>query len=100
MAVPTSGPVLRVRSVLLTSGTLSPLSSFADELGLPFAHQLENPHVIRRAPFFVFDPIEPLISTSGAGADQATAPHGNYQIVEFWSVFHHFDGDSALTCDN
>ena len=35
---------------------------------------VENPHVIRRAPFFVFDPIEPLISTSGAGADQATAP--------------------------
>ena len=35
-----------VRSVLLTSGTLSPLGSFADELGLPFAHRLENPHVI------------------------------------------------------
>ena len=37
----------QARSVLLTSGTLSPLSSFADELGLPFAHQLENPHVIQ-----------------------------------------------------
>ena len=36
-----------VRSVLLTSGTLSPLSSFADELGLPFVHRLENPHVIQ-----------------------------------------------------
>jgi hypothetical protein len=35
-----------VRSVLLTSGTLSPLSSFALELGIPFAHQLENPHVV------------------------------------------------------
>ena len=35
-----------VRSVLLTSGTLSPLGSFADELGLPFEHRLENPHVI------------------------------------------------------
>ena len=35
-----------VHSVLLTSGTLSPLDSFADELGLPFAHKLENPHVI------------------------------------------------------
>jgi len=35
-----------VRSVLLTSGTLSPLSSFALELGIPFAQRLENPHVI------------------------------------------------------
>ena len=35
-----------VRSVLLTSGTLSPLGSFADELGLPFEYKLENPHVI------------------------------------------------------
>lgn len=37
-----------VRSILLTSGTLSPLSSFADELGIPFPPQyrLENPHVI------------------------------------------------------
>lgn len=35
-----------VRSVLLTSGTLSPLSSFALELGIPFAHQLENPHIV------------------------------------------------------
>ena len=32
--------------MLLTSGTLSPLNSFADELGLPFAQRLENPHVI------------------------------------------------------
>ncbi|KDD73124.1 DEAD2 domain-containing protein, partial [Helicosporidium sp. ATCC 50920] len=37
---------LSVRSVLLTSGTLSPLGSFAAELGLPFRHRLENPHVI------------------------------------------------------
>lgn len=37
---------LGVRSVLLTSGTLSPLGSFAAELGLPFPTRLENPHVI------------------------------------------------------
>ena len=35
-----------VRSVLLTSGTLSPLASFAHELQIPFRVQLENPHVI------------------------------------------------------
>lgn len=35
-----------VRSLLFTSGTLSPLPSFAAELGITFAHRLENPHVI------------------------------------------------------
>jgi regulator of telomere elongation helicase 1 len=37
---------LKVRSLLLTSGTLSPLDSFAHELKLPFPIRLENPHVI------------------------------------------------------
>ncbi|KAI5070881.1 hypothetical protein GOP47_0013132 [Adiantum capillus-veneris] len=37
---------LGVRSVILTSGTLSPLNSFALELKLPFLVRLENPHVI------------------------------------------------------
>ena len=37
---------MHVRSVLLTSGTLSPLDSFAHELQLPFRISLENPHVI------------------------------------------------------
>ena len=37
---------LKVRCVLLTSGTLSPLDSFAQELQLEFPISLENPHVI------------------------------------------------------
>ena len=36
----------KIRSFLLTSGTLSPLSSFAAELQLNFPITLENPHVI------------------------------------------------------
>lgn len=36
----------KVRSVILASGTLSPLTSFAHELQLPFGYQLENTHVI------------------------------------------------------
>ncbi|XP_073396887.1 regulator of telomere elongation helicase 1 homolog isoform X3 [Physcomitrium patens] len=35
-----------VRSVILTSGTLAPLESFAIELNLAFDVRLENPHVI------------------------------------------------------
>ncbi len=37
---------MQVRSILLTSGTLSPLDSFAHELGLAFPVRLENGHVI------------------------------------------------------
>ena len=37
------------RSVVLTSGTLSPLDSFAKELGIPFVVRLEAPHVINPA---------------------------------------------------
>jgi fanconi anemia group J protein len=36
----------RARSVILTSGTLSPMDSFASELGVPFSIQLEAGHVI------------------------------------------------------
>jgi Fanconi anemia group J protein len=39
-------PLRRARCTLLTSGTLSPLSSFACELGVPFEVNLEASHVI------------------------------------------------------
>ena len=39
---------LRVRSILVTSGTLSPLASYGLELGLPFKHTLENEHIITK----------------------------------------------------
>ncbi|XP_077502103.1 regulator of telomere elongation helicase 1 homolog [Amblyomma americanum] len=42
-----------VRCIILTSGTLSPLSSFAAELGIPFPVQLENPHVIKEEQIYV-----------------------------------------------
>lgn len=35
-----------MRCILLTSGTLAPLSLFASELSIPFPVRLENPHVI------------------------------------------------------
>jgi regulator of telomere elongation helicase 1 len=43
---------LGVRSIVLASGTLSPLDSYAAELAVPFAVRLENAHVI--APDQVF----------------------------------------------
>ena len=38
----------RARSVILTSGTLSPMDSFASELGADFRHQMEGNHVVPR----------------------------------------------------
>nr|XP_031839039.1 regulator of telomere elongation helicase 1 homolog isoform X1 [Nomia melanderi] len=36
-----------VRSIVLTSGTLSPLKPFISELGIPIDVQLENPHIVK-----------------------------------------------------
>lgn len=37
-----------VRSVVLTSGTLSPLKPFVSELGIPISVQLESPHIVTK----------------------------------------------------
>ncbi|XP_065826996.1 regulator of telomere elongation helicase 1-like [Oscarella lobularis] len=41
-----------VHSVILTSGTLSPISSFSAELKIPFPVSIENPHVIQKHQVF------------------------------------------------
>ena len=45
-------------SIILTSGTLAPLDSFAHELQLPFEIRLQNPHII--APSQVWVGVVPL----------------------------------------
>uniref|UniRef100_A0A8C3QTS5 Regulator of telomere elongation helicase 1 n=1 Tax=Cyanoderma ruficeps TaxID=181631 RepID=A0A8C3QTS5_9PASS len=42
-----------VRTIILTSGTLSPLSSFTMEMQIPFPVSLENPHVIDKHQLWV-----------------------------------------------
>ncbi|XP_042319514.1 regulator of telomere elongation helicase 1 isoform X2 [Sceloporus undulatus] len=42
-----------VRTIILTSGTLSPVSSFAMEMQIPFPVCLENPHVIDKHQIWV-----------------------------------------------
>ncbi|CAN9508127.1 unnamed protein product [Ophioblennius macclurei] len=42
-----------VRSIILTSGTLSPLTSFTSEMRIKFPVSLENKHVIERDQIFV-----------------------------------------------
>lgn len=36
-----------VQSIILTSGTLSPLSATISEIGIPVNVQLSNPHIIK-----------------------------------------------------
>lgn len=42
-----------VRSVILTSGTLAPLTPLINELGLNFKYRLKNPHIIKSNQLFV-----------------------------------------------
>ena len=55
---------LNPRSVILTSGTLSPLDSFQAELGCEFKQKLESKHVI--------DPKQVLISVLKSGVRNQT----------------------------
>eukprot|EP01038_Epipyxis_sp_PR26KG_P008177 gene8177-11062_t len=44
---------LGVRSIILTSGTLSPMNAMREDMKLPFPIQLENPHVIGNSQIWV-----------------------------------------------
>lgn len=43
----------RIRSIILTSGTLAPMKPFIEELTLPVHQELENPHIISSSQVFV-----------------------------------------------
>uniref|UniRef100_A0A8V5GYU6 Regulator of telomere elongation helicase 1 n=1 Tax=Melopsittacus undulatus TaxID=13146 RepID=A0A8V5GYU6_MELUD len=58
-----------VRTIILTSGTLSPLSSFTMEMQIPFPVRLENPHVIDKHQLWVG-----IISK---GPDGTSSQYGN-----------------------
>ncbi|KAL5035639.1 hypothetical protein RTP6_003303 [Batrachochytrium dendrobatidis] len=44
---------MKVRSIVVASGTLSPLDGFSDEMGIPFPHRLENTHVIDQSQVYI-----------------------------------------------
>lgn len=69
-----------VRSILLTSGTLSPLGGFAQELQLPFPVQLENPHVVD--PKQVGAPGQRWCSPTGS----RTTSHACQRVKPPWGV--------------
>ena len=60
-----------VRCILLTSGTLKPLDSFAAEFRIPFPVRLENPHVI--------DPTQILVAVAKQGLGGNVELNSSYQ---------------------
>lgn len=69
---------LNVRSILVTSGTLSPLPSYSMELGLRFPHTLENPHIVKD------DQIHVRIFASGPTGKLLSSAFGRRQDVEYY----------------
>ncbi|CAL8466940.1 g6476 [Coccomyxa elongata] len=66
---------LGVRCILLTSGTLAPLDSFAQELTLDFPVTLENPHVIPTSQVWVgVVPVGPKGVTLNSSYATRTSP--------------------------
>lgn len=66
-----------VRSIILTSGTLSPLNSFKSELKINFPIQLENPHVIEKHQMVVG------IVKKGPDSKQLDSSYKNRSNVEY-----------------
>ncbi|KAI3863649.1 hypothetical protein MKW92_053648 [Papaver armeniacum] len=68
---------LGVGSIILTSGTLSPLDSFAQELKLEFPIRLENPHVISA------NQIWAGVVSSGPSARSFNSSYRNRDSIEY-----------------
>lgn len=66
-----------VRSILLASGTLSPLESFAVEMGIPFNVRLENSHVITK------EQISVSIVGKGPGGHTLNSSYENRKSPEY-----------------
>lgn len=69
---------LNIRSILVTSGTLSPLDSYAMELDLPFPHRIENPHIIPD------DQIHVRVVTKGVSGKQLCSSYERRQDSEYF----------------
>ncbi|XP_064624303.1 regulator of telomere elongation helicase 1-like [Lineus longissimus] len=77
-----------VRSIILTSGTLSPIESFSMEMGIDFPISLQNPHIIQEHQVFVAavtkgpDDNKLLSNYDNRGTDEYRGSLGN-AVVNF-----------------
>lgn len=70
---------LKVRSILVTSGTLSPLQSYAMELDLPFPNRLENPHIIEA------DQVHVRVVGRGVSGKELSSSYERRQDKEYYT---------------
>lgn len=70
---------LNVRSILVTSGTLSPLPSYSMELGIPFPITLENPHIIQE------DQVHVRVIGKGVSGKLLSSSYERRQNAEYFS---------------
>lgn len=50
-----------VHSIILTSGTLSPLAATISEIGIPIKFSLSNPHIIKKNQVSGFFPLQNIL---------------------------------------
>lgn len=67
----------QVRCIVLTSGTLSPMDSFASELGVTFHQRLEAPHVVDMKKQVGGRAIGVVYLVVGLGVGGLVAPEGH-----------------------
>lgn len=65
------------RSIIMASGTLGPLDSFAMELGLDFPNRIENNHVIKESQIFV------AAVSKGPVGSMLLSSYANRESVEY-----------------
>ncbi|KAL3898360.1 MAG: hypothetical protein SGCHY_002794 [Lobulomycetales sp.] len=72
---------LGARSIILASGTLAPLESFAREMTIKFDHRLENPHVVTNQQFMIG------ILPKGPTSVKLNGSYGNRRINDKKRIF-------------
>ncbi|XP_032691558.1 Fanconi anemia group J protein homolog [Odontomachus brunneus] len=79
-----------VRSVILASGTLTPIMSFESELGIQFPHKLHANHIIPREQVYV------RCIPRGPGGELLI---GNYQNINTWTFKDELGNLVLQVCD-
>ncbi len=82
----------KVRNLILTSGTLSPMDSFATELQVNFPFQLENGHVIFREQLMVgIVPIGPTnLQLNSSFTNRTNVGYKRSWVIQFWVYLAQF----------
>ena len=73
-----------VRNIILTSGTLTPLSATAEELAVPMPIRLENPHVVKPEQVCSGPPTPAYAATNACAATTSRMGPAQSQLSMSW----------------